>query len=193
MFFSKKPDGKLSLAMLSLEAFLVILSVLLALGLNSWRESRANQELAVRALNSLANEFSLNCSRINSFQSYHKEVASGERESEGLQIGLIQNSAWDAARSTGATAFINYETASVIEQIYVAQGDHRTLFQSYIQVLLSKVATEETLEQVHGQLDLVTIRELVRIQESLLEYYSELENLLESNYKNDVPIDTFCN
>jgi len=193
VIISKNSNRKISWKLLSLESLLVVLSVLLALGLNSWRENRSNQELAVRALKSVSNEFSANCTRINNLHTYHKEVASGDRESEGLQIGLIQNSAWEAARSTGAIAFIIYETASLIEQIYVTQGDHRSLYQSYIQALLTKVGTEEKLEQVHGLLDIVTIRELVRKQESLLGYYSELKTLLESNYEDEIPLNNFCN
>ena len=193
MIFSKKSGNKISWPVLFIEALLVVLSVLLALGLNSWRENRSNEELAERALKSVVDEYSTNCSRISDFQEYHKEVATGERESEGLQIGLIQNSAWDAARSTGAIAFIDYETASVIEQIYVVQGDHRSLFQSYIEALLTKVGREDSPDQVHGALDVVTIRELVRIQESLIDYYFDLKDKLEETYRDDVPVSSFCN
>lgn len=55
------------------------------------------------------------------------------------------------------------------------------------------MGTEEKLEQVHGLLDVVTIRELVRKQVSLLEYYSELKTLLESLYKDEIPLNNFCN
>lgn len=193
MLYSAKSDNKLNWRLLFLEAFLVVLSVLLALGLNSWKENRSNMELAERALKSVTEEFSINCSRISEFQQYHREVASGERESEGLQIGLIQNSAWDAARSTGAISFVEYETASLIEQIFVAQGDHRSLFQSYIDALLVKVANDNSFTEIHGALDVVTIRELVRIQESLIEDYAGLKALLDENYNDEVPTTTFCN
>jgi len=193
MLFYNKSDTKINWLLLLIETLLVVLSVLLALGLNSWRENRSHEELAKRALKSVVGEISTNCSRINGFQEYHKEVATGERESEGLQIGLIQNSAWDAARSTGAIAFIDFETASVIEQIYVAQEDHRSLFQSYIEALLTKVGSEDSLDQVHGALDVVTIRELVRIQESLIDYYFDLKDKLEGTYADEVSVSSFCN
>jgi hypothetical protein len=193
MLFYNKSDTKINWPLLLIETLLVVLSVLLALGLNSWRENRSNEELAERALKSVVEEYSTNCSRINTFQDYHKEVATGKRESEGLQVGLIQNSAWDAARSTGAIAFINYETASVIEQIYVAQGDHRSLFQSYIEALLTRVGRKDSLDLVHSALDVVTIRELVRIQESLIDYYFDLKDKLEETYADEVSVSSFCN
>lgn len=182
MPFSTKSRQKINWSLLLIEAFLVVLSVLLALGLNSWRESRANNNLALRALSTVSEEFSVNCSRIQDFQEYHLAVANGERDSEGLQIGLIRNDSWDSAQSTGATAHIEFETASIIGQIYASQSDHRTLFQSYIEALFTKISTEDSLETAHGKLDVVTIRELVRIQDDLLTFYSEFEEALETNY-----------
>ena len=190
MLFYNKSDTKINWLLLLIETLLVVLSVLLALGLTSWTENRSHEELAKQGV---VGEISTNCSRISGFQEYHKEVATGERESEGLQIGLIQNSAWDAACSTRAIAFIDFETASVIEQIYVAQEDHRSLFQSYIEALLTKVGSEDSLDQVHGALDVVTIRELVRIQESLIDYYFDLKDKLEGTYADEVSVSSFCN
>jgi hypothetical protein len=93
MFASKKSDRSIPWGILMIEAIFVILSVLLALGLNSWRESRQNQDLAHRALNGLTEEFSSNCVLISRVQPYHSEVARGDRPPEGLQVGLIRNDA----------------------------------------------------------------------------------------------------
>ena len=185
MLSSKFPKAPIPWGLLLIEAVLVVLSVLLALGLNSWRENRLNTELSHRALNSIATEFSANCSRIQNILPYHREVANENEQPNGLQIGLIRNDAWESARSTGAAAHIDYETASLIGQIYASQRDHRTLFQSYIEALFSDISNTGVIEEIHGTLDIVVIRELVRIQERLLELYSHLEETVHREYGSD--------
>jgi len=39
----------------------------------------------------------------------------------------------------------------------VANGDYRSLLQLYNQALLLKIGSEETINQVHGSLNIITI------------------------------------
>lgn len=192
MLSSKKTNGKIPWGLLGIEAILVILSVLLALGLNSWRESRANQELALRALQGVIDEFHTNCSRVENFHPYHQEVADNERDPAGIQIGLIRNDSWNSAQSTGAAAYIDYDIAATIEKIYALQGDHRTFVQSYMQALFNNIVGQEEPERMHEDGEVAVIREMVRIQDSLLETYRDLQWLVDEHYAGKIDIIGFC-
>lgn len=193
MLSTKKNNGKIPWGLLSIEAILVVLSVLLALGLNSWREGRANQELAIRAMQGVVDESQVNCQSIKHFHPYHQQVANDEIEPSGIQIGLIRNDAWNTAKSTGAAAHINYDIAASVETIYALQSDHRTIVESYIQALFTNfVGMQEPEEQMHGQGEVAVIREMVRIQNSLIETYQELELLVNEYYSSEINMDGFC-
>lgn len=192
MFASKKSDRTIPWGILMIEAVLVILSVILALGLNSWRESRQHRDLANRALNGLTEEYSTNCGLISRIQPYHNEVASGDRPSEGLQVGLIRNDAWDSAQSTGAAAHIDFQTASIIGQIFALQRDHRTLFQSYIDAIFQKAGNQNSLDKLHGDLDVIAIRELTRIQEKLLQLFNEYGVMIKEANKDQDLLEFTC-
>lgn len=192
MLASKRENGRIPWTLLGIEALLIVLSVLLALGLNGWRESRTHHDLAVRSIQGLVDEFDQNCERIRQFHSYHQAVAEGERESTGIQVGLIRNDAWESARSAGAAVYIEYEVTETIGRIYASQGDHRTIMQSYMQALFGGLGEVEDLRAMHGQLDVVVIRELVRIQEKLLEQYAVLKEAIDRYYRGEVDAGGLC-
>lgn len=192
MLSSKNLDRKMPWGLLSIEALLVVLSVLLALALNSWREGRTNEALALRSLQSVVDEADINCSRIKLMQEYHRAVADRERESEGIQVGLIRNDAWQSAQSTGAAAYVDYDIAAIIGKIHASQADHRTIVESHMQAVFTALGGGEKLEGIHGDLDIATIRELVRIQEQLLEVYQELAATVNENYGDEIEMRGFC-
>lgn len=178
--------------LLSVEALLVVLSVLLALALNSWREGRANEALALRSLQGVMDEADVNCSRIRSFHEYHRAVADGERDPRGIQVGLIRNDAWNSAQSTGAAAYVDYDIAAVIEKAHASQADHRTIVEAHMQAMFVALAGGKELEGIHGDADIATIRELARIQEQLLEVYQELAGKVNEKYGDQIETGGFC-
>lgn len=179
--------------LLSVEALLVVLSVLLALALNSWREGRANKALALRSLQSVVDEADVNCSRIRNLQEYHRAVADREREPEGIQVGLIRNDAWQSAQSTGAAAYVDYDIAAIIGKIHASQADHRTIMEAHIQAMFVALGGGKELGKgIHGDADIATIRELVRIQDQLLEVYEELAESVNEKYGDEIETSVFC-
>lgn len=193
MLSSKRSDRKMPWGLLAAEALLVVLSVLLALALNSWREGRANEALALRSLQSVVDEADTNCSRISALQAYHRAVADRERQPEGIQVGLIRNDAWHSAQSTGAAAYVDYDIATTIGRIYAAQADHRTIVEAHIQALFVALSGGTQLDEgLHGDADIATIRELVRIQAQLLEVYEELADTVTEEYGRAIDMSEFC-
>ena len=77
MFSSKNSSGRIPWKLLGIEAILVVLSVLLALGLNKWNENRSNRELSQRAIQTMLDESAENCSKIEEWQPYHRSCPIG--------------------------------------------------------------------------------------------------------------------
>lgn len=192
MLASKNGNRGMPWKLLAIEALLIVLSVLLALGLNSWRESAVKHDRAVRSLQGLVDEFEANCERIQSFQDYHRAVAEGERPSEGIQVGLIRNNAWESARAAGAALNVDYEVAETAGKVYAYQGDHRESVRSYMQAVFNSLAGTRKLEQAHGDADVAVIRELVRIQDDLLEQYQRFKASIAEHYRGEVDASGLC-
>lgn len=123
-------------------ALLIVLSVLLALGVDSWREAREHRELATRALHGLVDEARANCSNILAVGDYHDAVLAGEHRPEGIRVGLLRNDAWEVVKTTGAAAWLDYEMVAAMSVISAHQADHRTVMQSYMQGLFSVALLE---------------------------------------------------
>ncbi|MFU8878112.1 MAG: hypothetical protein ACNA7E_08210 [Wenzhouxiangellaceae bacterium] len=119
-----------SWALLLVEAALVVISVLLALALNSWREASAHHALAQRAVQTVVDETAGNCAIILDVLPYHEQVLDGQTEYKGLGLALLRNDAWSSAQSAGAAVHIEYEIASLAGAIYALQDDHRRLLHS---------------------------------------------------------------
>ena len=195
MFSTKKIYNKLPWKLLSIEAALVVFSVLLALGLNSWRQSHSQEQLAERALRGIVEEVESNCARIKSVQSYHKAVANGDREPGGIQIGLLRNQSWDAAKTIGAAPHLDYEIVANIEKIYANQSDHRSISKSYVTALFTVILQEKQMEQGKAKTpsgEQAVIRELLRIQKNLLDEYQHFSKLVDKHYGQSIDTSNLC-
>jgi hypothetical protein len=129
---------------LLLESVLIVLSVLLAFGLNEWRMQRADRVLTTSVLQSFRHEIEANLELLSEFQPQHVRLAdaitalppesTGERTAlavvdearpaGGTVIMLPAEAAWQTAVSTGALRLLDYRTAATISRIYLAQRDY---------------------------------------------------------------------
>lgn len=192
MLFTKKSFASLPWKLLLIEGLLVVLSVLLALALNSWRESRANQQLAERALQEVVDEVQTNCAQINTVQPYHLEVVNGEQNPAGVHIGFLRNDAWDVAKTSGAASYLDYELVSQIGEISAHQSDHRSIVQAYTEALFTNTLQIEQTEEMHQEAERGVIRELVRIQETLLNKYQGLQKVVMDRYGDTIETSGLC-
>ena len=177
---------------LAIEALVVVSSVLLALGVDSWRQSRAERHLALEALQGILDEARSNCARILSFQPYHDAVVAGEIEPGGIRIGLLRNDAWDVAKSIGAPPHLPHDVIAAVASINALQGDHRTYVQAYVESLFALGLSLEDGEDWHVAGERYVIAELVRTQENLVEAYDTLEQLADKHHRGDVSSTRLC-
>ncbi|SMO84471.1 hypothetical protein [Fodinibius sediminis] len=192
MLFTKMSLADFPWKMLLLEGLLVVLSVLLALALNSWREARTHQNLADRALQEVMDEAQINCARIESVQSYHRAVVNGSQKPTGLKIGFLRNDAWDVAKTTGAASYLDYQLASRIGEISAHQSDHRSIVRAYTEALFTNGLQLEPGQQMHQQGEQGVINELLRIQEKLLTKYQSLQELLNEQHNSAIATPDVC-
>ena len=169
----------------SVESLLIVLSILLALGVDEWRESRSYQELADQSLLIFAQELEQNFVKLDDVVPYHmglhqvvaEMAADAERVVEvhtiveGLQPTVLQNTAWETALATGAFRHIDVNTVSHLSRIYSMQQQFRdktTLGRPELFVT-NATTPEQQLEQMQHALMYLT--DVVRAEQDLLGVY----------------------
>jgi hypothetical protein len=196
MLASRSTSEKLPWKLLSLEAVLVVLSVLLALALNSWREARGHERLAHRAVQTVVDEAQANCLLVQNLLPYHRAVFAGEEDYEGLGEVLLRNDAWTSAQSAGAAHHIDYGVAAAVGAVHALQVDHRRLVEAGLQAsYIAAASLDPHVERFppDGDLDWIPgphplmLGDLLRIQDELLETYEDLFSASERRYGIEAP------
>ena len=145
-----------SLPRLIVESLLIVFSVLLALGVNQWQDSRGRKERASVALHSIQSELednreSVNRARINhismkdSLQSYtqrHETLPARIYLGGVFNPAATQSTAWDAARETGVATDLPFELVLELSRIYNHQARYRALGEALAQDLMMQVRRE---------------------------------------------------
>lgn len=135
------------------EALLIVLSVLLALGVDEWRDSHDRSARAVVALTSIEAEVRDNLRSVEAARANHLlmrdslERYAAARQPLPARIYLhgifnpaaIQATSWESARETGATSEFPYELLVELSRTYDTQGRYRTLGDALVQDLMGDV------------------------------------------------------
>lgn len=146
-----------------LEGLLIVVSVLLAFGVDEYRETRANRELKAQVLNGIKAEMEHNLAVLEPYISIHSEwrsaldTADTSRAAEsGLDVWFrtrpdmgksptpfptLRRSAWDAAVSSGAVRLVDFNVASALADVYTAQDQVTANVQRLASGPLADVAT----------------------------------------------------
>lgn len=204
MISSKNNARRIPWKLLSIEAILVVLSVLLALGLNKWNENRHNRELSLRALQTILDESAENCSKIEELQPYHRAVFSGETAYEGLGQVFLRNDAWTSAQTAGAIHHMDYPVAAAVGTVHALQSDHRRLVENgilavYITAteqdvdleIFKEIVTGNNKDWLRGPHPFM-LADLIRIQEKLIKAYGVLFEKSRASYGGAVNIGDGC-
>lgn len=183
---------RLPLVAMGIEVFSIVLGVLLALGVNEWREARAEDELATRALAQIRGEVERNdevvqdrypyhAAALDSLQSYVENLdpTLGVDDVNRARLGFSRggrfiplfSAAYEAARSSGALAHVDYETLSVLTSIYEMQETLMAQDDRLMELLFSPINVQPgnfyyTLSLAPGLMS-----DVVGSEETLLELY----------------------
>lgn len=150
----------------------VVFAVLLALGLNHWREDLADEALAEQALKNIVIEIRSNMRDLEAeFTDYEaqrdtlrarrQKVLDGDQEAGGFGYNhpILYNSAWRMANSTGAVKDLDLDVVMELSALYIMQETHQKhgfdYFRSFTSLDFQK--PENKLAAINSNLTQLTI------------------------------------
>ncbi len=130
--FDSKKHNHIPWLKLLVEAGLVVLSVLLALILNNWRQDQINNDLAQKAVQNLQREIKENKAEVERAYKYHLNLLqkfSSKNPPTGIETkdAIIQNNAWNTAQSMGAIPYIDFSIVAIASSIQETQRQYQNV------------------------------------------------------------------
>lgn len=173
MLLGRSDSTRIPWLQLGIEALLVVLSVLLALALNSWRQSANNEDLAQQAVRTIQAEVMANREEVRERLAYHESLLDSlkSRPQQGiaLRAAFVQNDAWDTAQATQASAHLDFDVAAQASRIHGLQTAYVDVF------LTSAVMTIYQGENPGRQsASRAIVQDMIGIERQLLDEYDTL-------------------
>jgi len=135
------------------ESFLIVISILVALALDEWRETRENDETVRQALLNFHSEIGQNKSRIEDSAPFNQGLLDvlqmryqeGDVDSvnefvnmvESYSPAVLQSTAWETALATGSLAKMDYNLVSALSLTYSLQGRYQAATRTGMDDLMS--------------------------------------------------------
>lgn len=165
----------------SFESVLIVLSILLALGVDSWHQDVENRGLARTSLEIFEREIRQNAARVADVVPYHigmRDVVEGmaaEPERvvevrsivEGLEPTFLLSAAWETALATGALRHIDVQTVSALSLTYSLQQRFREDSRALLPRLLVTETTSEAEKLVQIRQALAYLNAIMRSEQEL--------------------------
>lgn len=121
------------------ESMLIVVSIVLALAVDEWRQNRQDEELATQSLEVFEREIRQNLARVDAAVPYHAglravvaRMAAGENAGpdlrsvvEGLEPAVLLSTAWETALATGALTHLEFELVQALSLTYSLQARFR--------------------------------------------------------------------
>lgn len=135
------------------ESFLIVISILVALALDEWREQREDDQMVRQALLNFANELVQNRARIEDATPFNQgllNVLQGNHERnevstidefvmmvESYSPVVLQSTAWDTALATGSLAKMDYNLVSALSLTYNMQSRYQIATRSGMEEIMN--------------------------------------------------------
>ncbi len=187
-------EEKLRWLPIMVEAFIVVLGVVLALAANEWREHYNRKQHAETALEGILSELHVNRRAIDSALAYHLQLddtlrgfmrqasqgalpyPDGRLFSKGyIAPATLLNTAWDASNATDAVTDMNYADVLMLSRIYEKQRSYEDQARLGGQLIYAKLFSEGHEGMVRNYANLSTIiATFWYIECGLLESYGQV-------------------
>lgn len=178
------------------ESALIVFSILLALAVNEWVDSRRQHTLTDRALAAIRDEIDGNAARVRERLSYHRSLETEVRREDslgsvhrysdfvrgapdwsGFMNPDVDGTAWQSALTLGAASNMGFDTVRVLSRLYSLQAKFDQYNAAAIPTFdFSDAAMPSTIRRMHVYV--VTIR---TNEDTLLNRYTEALRLLSPN------------
>lgn len=182
----KKLTSSTSFKTIIIEFVSIVLGVMLALGVNEWRENLNNEDRAEAALNNIENELESNLQTLeyiyNNNKSALEVINSDELDGDSNQTFIpgiqLQEVAWKAITTSGVSNYLDYDIIIQLSSTYTLQEVYKKTAQSFIEANLNLSAYSIALGEKVADENLVkgfkdTFILLSTIESQLLVSYKE--------------------
>lgn len=158
-----------------LEAFFVMLGVLLALIADEWRQNHDDKKRAERALISIVDELNLNRDAVAQSLDYHVKLTQQLRQFESepgheqaladprlfnkgfVHPAALIYTAWDSAQATDAVSHMPYERVLTLSGIYEQQHGYEAQSREVEQLIFGKLLNDGYESMLRNHANLLTV------------------------------------
>ncbi len=178
------------------ESALIVLSILVALGLDEWREDRQDEETVQLALSNFASELRQNQARVEDAAPFNQGLRSVLRNRyQSEDIGsvdefvnmvesytpvVLQSAAWETALATGSLAKMEYELVSALSLTYSLQNRYQLASRSGMAELTSPQNLSEEKLNLAVYNSIRYLDNITSMEEELAIIYNEAFSVLQT-------------
>ena len=176
-----------------IESALIVFSILLALAVNEWADSRKQAALTERAVHAIREEIAGNAQRISAVRAYHQTLIDASKRADTLHLihsyedfkraapswsGFrnpeLDATAWQSAITLGVVPNIGFDTVRTLSRLYLLQ----TKFDQYAETSLptfdfADAAMPNTIRRMW-----VFVQTMATLEDTLLNRYKDAERLI---------------
>ena len=181
------------------ESALITVSILLALGLDEWRENRETQATIRQAVSNFLSEIQQNKARIDDaapfnlglYEVIDQRHKNGEIETMTDSISMmdsyspvaLQSTAWETALATGSLAKMDYTLVSALSLTYGLQSRYdQTNRGAKARLTNPQVLNDESVElAIYNSLQY--LKDVTSMETELAVVYAEATDIVELNWK----------
>lgn len=185
------------LAEVLVQSVMIVLSILLALWVDEWKQHRAEQQLVNVSLRNFLHEVQQNEARLDDILPYHRAMRSIVKELEtsksvntpaefesaigvdGMRPPFLLTTAWQTALATGALQKMDYETVSALSLTYTLQDRFREESRSGIQSVLQATNFQPGHAQPALRGSEIFLNDVVAGEEELRATYAQAARLID--------------
>ena len=181
------------------ESALITVSILLALGLDEWRENREAEETIRAAMSNFLSEIRQNKARVDDAAPFNKGLhdviyqrdQQGDIQSMSDFIGImdsyspvvLQSTAWETALATGSLAKMDYGLVSALSLTYGLQSRYEQTNRGAVAGLTSpQVLSPDTVDlAIYNSLQY--LEDVMSMETELAVVYTEATSVIEMNWR----------
>lgn len=190
-------DTRSSVVALSVQVLSIIFSILLALSLNDWKESRNNKQLALTTLRNFRTELGNNRKAIESalkdqkafLDTLQTEIAKQDKRREKtialpeINMPDVMTTAWETALVTKAMVSMDYDLISKLSELYLQQKWLISLEDKIFQAILSPSSYEKKNADSLARSLYVSLKNIMEVEGRLLSLYETATERIETLLK----------
>ena len=179
-----------------IESALIVISILVALGLDEWRQKREDAETAQQALSNFISEVQQNQARVNAGAPFNKgllDVLKGRYAGSGINSVdefvimvesysplVLHSTAWDTALATGSLAKMDYNLVSKLSLTYGLQNRYELATRSGVANLTSPQNLSEERLDLAIYNSVRYLENITNMEQELGVVFFEVTNVLNS-------------